>query len=126
MNPKKLRLNLTPKWFDMTKAGIKTEDYREMTPYWYSILCLYEGKKQTQKFWQYAPKNLLSFNADKITFQKFFINVVLNGYPSNRELNRIQYYEHKGIVIRTGKEEWGAVPNKQYFVILHGNKLSIF
>ena len=29
-----LQLALKTKWFEMTKAGIKTEDYREMSPYW--------------------------------------------------------------------------------------------
>jgi len=29
-----LRLSLKTKWFKMTKAGIKTEDYREINDYW--------------------------------------------------------------------------------------------
>ena len=32
--PSCLRLSLKTKWFEMTKAGIKTEDYRELSPYW--------------------------------------------------------------------------------------------
>ena len=32
---KELRLSLKTKWFEMTKAGIKTEDYREINPYWW-------------------------------------------------------------------------------------------
>ena len=31
---KELRLSLKKNWFEMTKAGIKKEDYREITPYW--------------------------------------------------------------------------------------------
>ncbi len=29
-----LQLLLKKQWFDLTKSGIKTEDYREITPYW--------------------------------------------------------------------------------------------
>lgn len=29
-----LQLSLKTKWFEMTKAGIKTEDYREINEYW--------------------------------------------------------------------------------------------
>jgi hypothetical protein len=35
---KNLQLSLKKQWFEMTKAGIKTEDYREITPYWVSRL----------------------------------------------------------------------------------------
>lgn len=30
---KNLQMSLKRKWFEMTKSGIKTEDYREITPY---------------------------------------------------------------------------------------------
>ena len=38
-----LQLSLKNKWFEMTKAGIKTEDYREITPYWLKRLFKYDG-----------------------------------------------------------------------------------
>ena len=34
-----LQLSLKTKWFEMTKAGIKTEDYREINIYWEKDLC---------------------------------------------------------------------------------------
>ena len=30
---KNLQLSLKRNWFEMTKSGVKTEDYREITPY---------------------------------------------------------------------------------------------
>ena len=46
-----LRLSLKKKWFDLTKRGIKPEDYREITPYWCARLLLQNGEKQaTQLF----------------------------------------------------------------------------
>lgn len=29
-----LNLNLIKKWYDMTKSGVKKEEYRELTPFW--------------------------------------------------------------------------------------------
>ena len=36
---KTLHLTLKKKWFDMIKAGIKKEEYREIKPYWINRLC---------------------------------------------------------------------------------------
>jgi len=47
-----LQLPLKKQWFEMTKAGIKTEDYREITPYWCNrFLVLSNGKKLSKKYW---------------------------------------------------------------------------
>ena len=114
-----LRLSLKNKWFEMTKMGLKPEDYRGLTPYWYSILCLYNGEKRSRKFWEFAPKSSLDFDTNKVSFKKIDVNV-MTGYPSNNDLDRILKYEHKGIEIRTGNPEWGAVKGKLYFVIMQG------
>ena len=37
--------------------------------------------------------------------------------------NRIIKYKHEGIEIRTGNPNWGAEPDKLYFVIKHGKQL---
>ena len=52
--------------------------------------------------------------------KKFDCNIMTLGYPSNDNTERILKLEHKGIEIRTGNPEWGAEPNKLYFVIMHG------
>ncbi len=75
----------------MTKSGIKTEDYREINDYW-----------------------------QKRLFKDFKFNIMTLGYPKSTDTDRILKLEHKGIEIRTGNPQWGAEPNKLYFVILHG------
>ena len=45
------------------------------------------------------------------------------GYPSNNDVTRIKKYAHAGIEIRTGNPDWGAEPDKLYFVIKHGEKI---
>jgi hypothetical protein len=103
MSKKTLRLSLKKKWFEMTKAGIKKEDYRELNDYWTTRLQRVNGIK--------LPDNQC---------KQFEINVMTLGYPSNNDHSRILELEHKGIEIRTGNPEWGAEPGKLCFVIIHG------
>ena len=117
--PSCLRMSLKSKWFDMTKAGVKTEDYREINSYWI--------KRLTSDFSWDMTKYPLKLNEHKEVINKcslkpkeFSCNVMTLGYPSNDNTERILKLEHKGIEIRTGNPEWGAEPNKLYFVIMHG------
>ncbi len=127
---KNLQLSLKKEWFEMTKSGIKTEDYREINPYWANRLL-----GQTQSFWKgylgynsnnkrsYGFKNQSSidFIVEKCKgFKDFNQNIMTLGYPKSTDTERILKLEHKGIEIRTGNPEWGAEPNKLYFVIKHG------
>ena len=117
--PSCLRMSLKSKWFEMTKAGIKTEDYREINSYWI--------KRLTSDFSLDMTKYPLKLNEHKEVINKgsmkpkeFSCNIMTLGYPSNDNTERILKLEHKGIEIRTGNPEWGAEPNKLYFVIMHG------
>jgi len=118
-----LRLPLKRKYFEMTKAGIKTEDYREITPYWFARLfdCppFYEFH-----FFVEDLKDLRFLEAAKYSVKHFANNTMTLGYPKSTDTERILNYEHAGIEIRTGNPEWGAEPNKLYFVIMHGKKIN--
>lgn len=128
-----LQLSLKKKWFEMTKAGIKTEDYREITPYWCNRLALLNGVKMTKEQWRRylitSGVNYMQKCTEKgqpinpITFGNFSNNIMTLGYPKSGDTERILKLEHKGIEIRTGNPELGAEPNKLYFVIKHGKKL---
>lgn len=121
---KKLQLSLKTKWFEMTKQGIKTEDYREINPYWYSRLCLYRGEHKTQKWWkEYFEYHFSIDQESRTSFKSFKTNKMTLGYPKQTDTERIIEFEHKGIEIGYGKEEWGAEPNKLYFIIKHGKQL---
>jgi hypothetical protein len=122
-----LQLSLKTKWFEMTKAGIKTEDYREITPYWVKRLTccdtdinsatedLKKGEKNINRNSHWLP----NFYFPK----KFIQNTMTLGYPKSGDTERVLKLEHKGIEIRTGNPEWGAEPGKLYFVILHGKQI---
>ena len=116
-----LRLPLKKKWFEMTKAGIKTEDYREITPYWI--------KRLTSNFSFDINKYLLKLNENKDVINKgsmeaksFTKNTMTLGCQKKIDTEKTISFKHKGIEIRTGNPDWSAEPDKLYFVILHGER----
>ena len=125
-----LHLSLKRQWFEMTKVGIKTEDYREINEYWAKRLLHHIESKLTveeiirfidnYKYYGYADVSAI-FTYHDLSFKEFKQNVMTLGYPKLCDTSRILKLEHRGIEIRTGNPEWGAEPNKLYFVIKHGN-----
>ena len=132
MTQKKIRLPLTREWFEMTASGEKTEDYREIKDSWCRRL-LTTARELEYGIWdemifdlanpfrrhEGASQCLLYFGA---RLNVYDINVMTLGYPSKSNTSRIIELEHKGIEIRTGNPDWGAEPDKFYFVIKHGKK----
>ena len=127
--PSCLQLSLKSKWFEMTKAGIKKEDYREINEYWFKRI-IFNHKKVfkycTGHEWDSCQcrdeyiKLIIDRKRTMIAAKPFDCNVMTLGYPKSTDTERILKLEHKGIEIRTGNPEWGAEPNKLYFVIMHG------
>jgi hypothetical protein len=124
-----LQLSLKTKWFNLTKEGIKTEDYREINEYWVKRFFYHkESKLTTEEIKRYfnhfeyygyvEPKAVLTYH--DLSLKPFDFNIMTLGYPKSTDTSRIIKLEHKGIEIGFGKEEWGAEPNKLYFVIKHG------
>jgi len=125
----KLQLSLKKQWFDLTKSGDKTEDYREITPYWQRRLyncAVEENTKPTCIELNLEEEHLLNCRNCHIGlsfFKEFTTNKMTLGYPKGTDTERIVEFEHAGIEIRTGNPDWGAEPNKLYFVIKHGKQL---
>jgi hypothetical protein len=97
-----LYMPLLKKWFDMIAAGIKLEEYRELTKYWKSRL----------------------MNAGQMaagSFKRFDIVRFTNGYGKKCPSIDVEWL---GTKIGEGRKEWGAISGKQYFVILLGKILS--
>jgi hypothetical protein len=131
--PSCLRLSLKTKWFEMTKSGIKTEDYREINEYWVKRFLYHKESKLTveeiirfiknYKYYGYVDVSAI-FTYHDLSFKEFQQNVMTLGYPKSNDNERILKIEHKGIEVRNGNHEWGAEPNKLYFVIMHGGFLA--
>lgn len=122
-----LQLSLKKQWFEMTKSGIKTEDYREITPYW--IKRLFNQPEE----WMFDDIvfNITEKKYDILKIQnhyalyvkRFYTNTMTLGYPKGTNTERIIKFEHDEIEIRKGNPEFGAEPDKLYFVIKHGKRL---
>lgn len=126
---KNLQLSLKKEWFEMTKAEIKTEDYREINRYWAKRL-IYNWKDLLLKrcvidfIDDNDAHNFVMNKMNYFGFNEYESNTMTLGYPKSTDFDRIIKFEHAGIEIRTGNPEWGAEPNKLYFVIKHGKRIT--
>lgn len=100
---KTLFLPLKKKWYEMIESGIKTEEYREIKPYWV--------KRLQREVYNFYDGNMVSIskNFDAVKFSY--------GYTK-----RTMTFKCKGIRIGKGRPEWGA-PDKDVFIIELGEKL---
>lgn len=102
---KTLHLTLKKKWFLLILHKIKLEEYREIKPFWISRISTIPKEYSN---WDEGIKDF-----DTITFK--------NGYVADAPEMVV---ECKGIAIKEGKPEWGAVQGTKYFVISLGKILS--
>lgn len=105
-----LHLTLEKKWFEMTKSGQKTEDYREIKPYWVSRLCdRHDGAIGGDLMDRHKVRSF--------TFKKFTHTRLVNGYGTDKP---VIVTENLGISIGRGRPEWGAPEDEDVFIIKHG------
>ena len=86
-----LTLPIKKKWFGMILSGEKKEEYREIKPYW------------TRRF-----SNIFTFfdtSEREVMFR--------NGYSENSQ----SFIAKVTLSIGTGREEWGAEPDKEYYIL---------
>jgi hypothetical protein len=93
-----LTLPIKEKWFNMILSGEKKEEYREIKPYYMSRF----KNVFTMLPYSYIPEGL---DKKEICFR--------NGYGKNRP----EFIAECSLDIKTGKEEWGAEPGKEYYVL---------
>lgn len=107
---KTLNLVLKGKWYDMIASGEKTEEYREINPYWEKrLLEDYEAMKR-----DYEMLMFRSFVVgDPLEYPRGFTHVRFHRGYSKITMT----FEIDSITFGKGKEEWGAEPGKMYFVI---------
>ena len=89
-------LPIKKKWFDMILSGEKKEEYRDIKPYY------------TTRF---KNIHLLSYNelpelwTEEVIFR--------NGYAASSP----SFTAEVKLTIGTGNPEWGAEPNKEYYIL---------
>lgn len=100
----KLILPIKKKWFDMIASGEKKEEYREDKPYWTSRF----------KANDFIYDDDTDERPHRLKFVSITRNVIFkNGYGKDAPQLKCLVKIHKGY----GKEEWGAEPNKLYYVL---------
>ncbi len=103
----------------MIAAGIKLEEYRDITEYWIKRLCFTRkenpfvycvAEKCCGECFVEAGEDWCAFPFDEVCFHL--------GYTNNTIT-----FEVKEISIGTGNPEWGAEPGKEYFIIKLGKRI---
>ncbi len=128
---KTLYLPLKKEWYEMIERGEKTEEYREIKPYWIKRLCdnpVFDSKgnligRKPIDDWTIAECRRRSIDLIRAFHRGNMIPKELTharfrrGYTHTAMLFRID-----SITIGRGKSEWGA-PDHGVFIIKLGNKL---
>ena len=97
-----LTLPIKKKWYDMIKSGKKKEEYREIKPYW------------TKRFENNLNEVVLNMNYRFPIIESATGEVIFkNGYHKNSPKIKCKIK----LNINIGKTEWGAEPNKEYYVL---------
>lgn len=103
---KTLYLPLKKEWYEMIERGVKTEEYREIKPYW--------------------SKRLTGYDHPLFSIRKGYQQVNQNGYThvkfSYGYTKRTMTFEIERITIGKGNPEWGA-PTEDVFIIKLGKKI---
>lgn len=103
-----LHLPLKKEWYEMIEAGIKKEEYRDMSPYWFSRLSICTSLICNKRNC-FNCRHLKSKDYDAVCFSY--------GYT-----RRMMTFECKRITIGQGRPEWGA-PDHETFIIKLGKRL---
>lgn len=93
-----LILPIKKKWFDMIVAKEKPEEYREISPYY---------KSRFKNLFDMFPYSYIPTGLDRKEL------ILRNGYSRNSPSCMIT----ASLDINTGKPEWGAEKDKEYYVL---------
>jgi len=114
-----LDLHLKAKWYDMIESGEKTEEYREIKPYW--LKRLFYG---VPVYHERIEKVYASFPYEYIDFVKSHLRIrCLSAKPYTHIRFHYGYTKRtmlrgiKGLSIGRGKPKWGAPFDRECFII---------
>lgn len=129
---KTLDLVLREKWYRMIESGEKTEEYREIKPYWIKRL-IEERTPAHHDYYEKITSIRAEFFSDRAIMLQYYLE---EGYVRNKGYDTVAFhlgyskdrpsmtFTIKEIICDEGKEEWGALTGETYFVIRLGKRLS--
>ena len=115
---KTLHLPLKAKWYEMIESGVKTEEYREIKPYWEKRFIDYKALKSDYKRIVFRRVVLGKWTDACEHYPKDYTHVKFSyGYTK-----RTMTFEIESITIGKGNPEWGA-PTEDVFIIKLGKRI---
>ena len=128
MKYKILDLPLKKEWYNMIESGVKTEEYRELKPYWCNRL-LYPITLGIKEYWDGVLPRAFEFNKrfPFVTMHKILIgDYGTRGYTHVRfrygYTKQTMLFELENISIGHGRKDWGA-PDEEVFILKLGNRI---
>jgi hypothetical protein len=103
---KTLHLPLKAKWYETIESGVKTEEYREIKPYWSKRFVGFDIPLFSHRY-GYQHANVKDYTHVKFSY----------GYTK-----RTMTFEIESITIGKGNPEWGA-PTEDVFIIKLGKRV---
>ena len=122
-----LHLPLKAQWYEMIESGVKTEEYREIKPYW--LKRLFWVIDMRHNHFEQIDDDCATFYTKNIDLLK--TDIQLGGFQlkyythvkfSYGYTKRTMIFEIESITIGKGKPEWGA-PTEDVFIIKLGNRV---
>ena len=118
---KTLILPIKKKWFDLIKAGVKKEEYREIKPHYIRQFIKFETLKndliRDYNFHIDFDEGEINGIESEILHLKYDVLEFSLAYPSRAEKDKWLTFKNPKIRIGEGRPEWGAEHGKTYFVI---------
>lgn len=120
-------------WYDMIDCGEKPEEYRAITPYWFTRLCVYREcglfyRKVTKKDAELFDANPDGFSSSvKREINSVYSNLLPRDFTHIRfrrgYTKTTMLFEIKSISIGKGNPKWGAPEGKEVFIIKLGERI---
>lgn len=115
---KTLHLSLKKEFYNLIESGVKTEEYREIKPYWEKRLIDYKELKRNYDWIVFRRIVLGQWTDPCEHFPKDYTHVKFSyGYTK-----RTMTFEIESITIGKGNPEWGA-PTDNVFIIKLGERV---
>lgn len=123
-----LDLPLKKEWYEMIESGVKTEEYREIKPYWYTRF--YQRKKV---FLDFAGK--LNMVDGEYACHINNRDILKRGFSDNEPkpfthirfrygyTKRTMLFELLGIRVGRGNPDWGAPKDRDVFILMLGDRI---
>lgn len=116
-----LTLSLKRKWFDLIQSGVKLEEYREIKPHYIRQFIKFGPLKnaaiQEYNMYKGFDEGVINGIEDELRGLRYDTLEFTLAYPSRTETDKWLVFKNPRIRIDTGYPEWGAEPDKLYFVI---------